>query len=69
MSIDDDEKKQNASVENSLMKKVKIKNEFEREQKKKKKKQEEVSKKTYTQGVKERMGEYYEEKPFKIHAN
>ena len=26
------------------------------------------SKKTYTQCVKERMGEYYEEKPFKIHA-
>ena len=25
-------------------------------------------KKTYTQRVKERMGEYYEEKPFKIHA-
>ena len=48
MLIDDDEKKQNASVENSLMKKVKIKNEFEREQKKKKlkkkkKKKEEVS--------------------------
>ena len=45
MSIDDDEKRQNASAEKSLMKKVKIKNEF-----------------------KERMGEYYEEKPFKIPA-
>ena len=29
MSIDDDEKRQNASAEKSLMKKVKIKNEFE----------------------------------------
>ena len=38
MSIDNDEKRENASVENSLMKKVKIKNEFEGEQKKKKKK-------------------------------
>ena len=27
-----------------------------------------MSKKPYTQRVKERMGEYYEEKPFKIHA-
>ena len=36
MSIDDDKKRENASVENSLMKKVKIKNEFEREQKNKK---------------------------------
>ena len=27
-----------------------------------------MSKKTYAQRVKERMGEYYEEKPFKIHA-
>ena len=34
MSIDDDENGKNASVENSLMKKVKIKNEFEGEQKK-----------------------------------
>ena len=34
MSIDDDENRKNASVENSLMKKVKIKNEFEGEQKK-----------------------------------
>ena len=39
MSIDDDKKRENASVENSLMKKVKIKNEFEREQTNKKKKQ------------------------------
>ena len=36
MSIDDDEKRENAKVENSLMKKVKIKNESKREQKKKK---------------------------------
>ena len=36
MSIDDDKKRENASFENSLMKKVKIKNEFEGEQKKKK---------------------------------
>ena len=34
MSIDDDEKRQNASAENNLMRKVQIKNEFEREQKK-----------------------------------
>ena len=34
--IDNDEKRENAIVENSLMKKVKIKNEFEGEQKKKK---------------------------------
>ena len=33
MSIDDDQKRENASVENNLMKKVKIKNEFEGEQK------------------------------------
>ena len=31
MSIDDDKKRENASVGNSLMKKVKIKNEFEEE--------------------------------------
>ena len=49
MLIDNDEKRENVSAENSLMKKVKIINEFEREQK-------------------ERMGEYYEGKPFKIHA-
>ena len=36
MSINDDEKRENASVENSLMKKIKIKNEFEGEQKKNK---------------------------------
>ena len=34
MLIDDDKKRENASVESSLMKKVKTKNEFEREQKK-----------------------------------
>ena len=33
MLIDDEEKRENASVENSLMKKVKIKNEFDGEQK------------------------------------
>ena len=27
-----------------------------------------IGKKTYTQRVKERIGEYHEEKPFKIHA-
>ena len=37
ISIDDDKKRENASIENSLMKKVKIKNEFAGEQKKKKK--------------------------------
>ena len=31
MSIDDDKKKENASIEDSLMKKVKTKNEFEEE--------------------------------------
>ena len=35
MSIDDDKKRKNASVENSLIKIVKIKNEFEGKQKKK----------------------------------
>ena len=35
MSIDDDKKRENASVENSLIKIVKIKNEFEGKQKKK----------------------------------
>ena len=33
MLIDDDKKRENTSVKNSLMKKVKIKNEFEGEQK------------------------------------
>ena len=33
MLIDDEEKRENASVENSLMKEVKIKNEFDGEQK------------------------------------
>ena len=65
MSIDDDKKGQNVSAENSLMKKVKTKNEFEGGQTKKNRKS---SKKNYTQRVKERVGEYYEEKPFKIHA-
>ena len=64
MSIDDDKKRENVSIENSLMKKVKRKNEFEEEQEKNKNK----FKKTYAQHIKERMGEYYEEKPFKIHA-
>ena len=49
MSIDNDEKRENANVENSLMKKVKIKNEFKGEQKKKNRKR---SKKPYTQHVK-----------------
>ena len=35
ISIDNDEKRENASIENSLMKKVKIKNKFEGEQKNK----------------------------------
>ena len=34
MLIDDAEKRENASIENSLMKKLKIKNEFEGQQKK-----------------------------------
>ena len=39
MSIDDDKKRQDASIENTSMKKVKIKNESDGEQKKKKQKQ------------------------------
>ena len=65
MLIDDDEKRENASFENSLMKKVNVKNEFEEVLEKKLKKK---LKKTYAQRIKERMGEYYEEKPFKIHV-
>ena len=34
MLIDNDEKRENVSIENSLMKKVKIKNDYEEEQKK-----------------------------------
>ena len=64
MLIDDDEKRENATVENSLMKKVKIKNEFEQDQEKNKNK----LKKTYAQRIKERMSKYYEENPFKIHS-
>ena len=64
MLIEDDKKRENVSVENSLMIKVKIKNEFEVDQEKNKKK----FRKTYAQRVKERMSEYCEEKPFKIHA-
>ena len=64
MLIDNDENRENSSVENSLMKKVKIKNQFEGEHKKSK----EIKKKTYAHPVNERMGEYYEEEPFKIHA-
>ena len=67
MSIDDDKKRENASIENSLMKKVKIKNNFEGEGGRTKKIG--ISqKKPYTERVKERMGEYYEEEPFKIHS-
>ena len=64
MSIPDDEWRENASVENSLMKKAKKTNEFEEKQKKKKKEK----KKPYSQRIKERMGKCYEEKPFKIQA-
>ena len=58
MLIGYDKKRENVSEKNSLMKKVKIKNEFEGQQ----------EKKIYAQRVKERIDEYYEEKPFKIHA-
>ena len=51
MLIEDDKKRENVSVENSLMIKVKIKNEFEVDQEKNKKK----FRKTYAQRVKERM--------------
>ena len=44
MSIDDDKKRENVSIENSLMKKVKRKTEFEEEQEKNKNK----FKKTYS---------------------
>ena len=60
---DDDKKRQDASVENSLIKKVKMKNEFEGRKKNRKR-----LKKSYAQRVKERISEYYEEKPLKIHA-
>ena len=53
MSIDGYEKKENVSVENSLMKKVMIKNEFEEQQEKYNKK----LKNTYAQPINEKMGE------------
>ena len=62
MSIHDNEKTENASIENSLMKK-----EFGEEQQKNKNKQPTLPA-PHVQHFKERMGEYYEEKPFKIHA-
>ena len=65
MSIDDGKKRENESVQNSLMKKVKIKNKFEEEQKKIKKNK---FKETYALRIKKKMGEYYEKKQFKIHA-
>ena len=46
MLIDDDEKRENASVENSLMKKVKVKNEFEEERDKNLKKKKNLKKPT-----------------------
>ena len=42
MLIDDNEKRENAWVENSLMKKVKIKNQFEEEQEKNLKKKKKI---------------------------
>ena len=60
-SIDADEKKDEARDENSLMKKVKIKNEFLEEAEKLRK---QVGK-SYQEKVKKRKGEYYEEKPLK----
>ena len=65
MSIDDGKKRENESVQNSLMKKVKIKNKFEEEQKKIKKNK---FKETYALRIKKKMGEYYEKKQFKSHA-
>ena len=53
MSIPDDEWRENASVENSLMKKAKKTNEFEEKQKK----QKEI-KKPYSQRIKERVGKF-----------
>ena len=55
-------KKQNqAGHENSLMKKVNLKNEFVNEEEKTRKR----LKKSYRERVKDRMGEYYgEKKPF-----
>ena len=65
MSIDDDKKRENGSVKNSLMNNLKIKNEFEEEQEKNK------NKKTPTL-IALRKGWVNdgctEEKPFKIHA-
>ena len=57
--IDADEKKDEARDENSLIKKVKIKNEFLEEVEKRRK---QVGK-SYGVRVRKRMGEYYEEKP------
>ena len=57
--IDADEKKDEARDENSLIKKVKINNEFLEEVEKLRKQ----AGKSYRVRVKKRMGEYYEEKP------
>ena len=51
----------NVSAENKIMKKAKIQNEFQREIRKNKRK----SRKSYLQSVKERMGEYQENKSIK----
>ena len=55
------EKIPDASAENKIMKKAKIENKFEKEIRKNKRK----SQKSYSQHVKERMGEYQENKPIK----
>ena len=59
--IDADEKIDEARDENSLMKKVKMKNEFLEEAEKLRKR----AGKSYRERVKKSMGEYYKEKPLK----
>ena len=61
--IDDNKKRENASIENSLMKKVKLKNEFEGEQKKRK-----TSKKITFNVLRKEWVNIMRKNPFKIHA-
>ena len=65
MSIHEDEKRKNKRVEKSLMKKVKIKNEFEKAQEKTKTNHKSPTLSTLWKGW---MNEYYDKKAFKIHT-
>ena len=62
VSIDNDEKQEEARDDNNLMKDIKVKSQFLEEVKKNRKR----LKKCYAKRVKPRMGEYFEEKPLKI---